>query len=158
MVRLTTGNRIQKEMDTSSLKVLVVDDEGFVLKLTVRILSKLGYDNVVTADNGVVALGEIDNVTTPFDVIICDLNMPEMDGIAFMRHAAYRNVSAGMILLSGEDERMLETARDLAAAHKLHILGVIPKPLKPYALSNLLNTFQPTAVVEKQGWHQEGIS
>jgi EAL domain-containing protein (putative c-di-GMP-specific phosphodiesterase class I) len=148
---------MQKEMDISSLKVLVVDDEAFVLKLTVRILSKLGYDDVVTADNGVVALGEIDNVATPFDVIICDLNMPEMDGIAFMRHAADRNVSAGMILLSGEDERMLETARDLAAAHKLHILGVISKPLKPDALSNLLNTFQPTAVVEKQGWHQEEI-
>lgn len=145
-------------MDTSSLKVLVVDDEAFVLKLTVRILSKLGYDDVVTANNGVVALAEIDKVDTPFDIIVCDLNMPEMDGIAFMRHAAEKNVRAGMILLSGEDERMLETARDLAAAHNLHILGVIPKPLKPDALSNLLDTFQPTTAANTNSWHQDSIS
>ena len=70
-------------MDVSSLKILVVDDEAFVLKLTVRILAKLGLDDVVTASNGLVALDEIDNAALPFDVIICDLNMPEMDGIAF---------------------------------------------------------------------------
>ena len=145
-------------MDVSSLKILVVDDEAFVLKLTVRILAKLGLDDVVTASNGLVALDEIDNAALPFDVIICDLNMPEMDGIAFMRHAADKDVSAGMILLSGEDERMLETAKDLAAAHNLNILGVIPKPLKPDALSNLLNTFQPATAAKQNNWHQEGIS
>ena len=145
-------------MDVSSLRILVIDDEAFVLKLTVRILSKLGLDDVVTASNGLIALAELDNATAPFDVIICDLNMPEMDGIAFMRHAADKGVSAGMILLSGEDERMLETARDLAAAHNLNILGVIPKPLKPDALSSLLNAFQPATAVKQSSWFQEGIS
>jgi CheY-like chemotaxis protein len=118
----------------------------------------LGHDDVVTASNGLVALDEIDNAAVPFDVIICDLNMPEMDGIAFMRHAADRKVSAGMILLSGEDERMLETAKDLAAAHNLNILGVIPKPLKPDTLSNLLNTLQPATAAKQSNWHQKGIS
>lgn len=145
-------------MDVSSLRILVIDDEAFVLKLTVRILSKLGLDDVVTASNGLIALAEIDNATAPFDVIICDLNMPEMDGIAFMRHAADKGVSAGMILLSGEDERMLETARDLAAAHNLNILGVIPKPLKPDALSSLLNAFQPATAVKQSSWFQDSIS
>ncbi len=117
-------------MDVSSLKILVVDDEAFVLKLTVRILSKLGLDDVVTASNGLVALDEIDNAALPFDVIICDLNMPEMDGIAFMRHAADKDVSAGMILLSGEDERMLETAKDLAAAPQPKHLGCNSQTVK----------------------------
>jgi len=145
-------------MSIPTLNILVIDDETFVLNLTVRILGKLGLDNVVTASNGLVALNTIDAAEAPFDVIICDLNMPEMDGIAFMRHAAERNVRAGMILLSGEDERMLETARDLASAHSLHILGVIPKPLKPDALKSLLDSFKPTADAQKSGNYQEAIT
>ena len=90
-------------MDVSSLKILVVDDEAFVLKLTVRILAKLGLDDVVTASNGLVALDEIDNAALPFDVIICDLNMPEMDGIAFMRHAADNGeIQPGQFKLGGK--------------------------------------------------------
>ena len=136
--------------DLFNLKILIVDDEAFILNLTVRILNKLGCKDIATADNGLVALEAIDESGTEFDIIICDLNMPEMDGIEFMRHAAGKGVTGGMILLSGEDERMLDTAKDLAKAHKLNILGVIAKPLKPAAIKDLLESFKP--VEEKKAW------
>jgi EAL domain-containing protein (putative c-di-GMP-specific phosphodiesterase class I)/ActR/RegA family two-component response regulator len=138
------------EDDLSNLNILVVDDEAFILNLSVRILNKLGCDKIETANNGAHALELIDKSNTAFDIIICDLNMPEMDGIEFMRHAADKKVTSGMILLSGEDERMLETARDLAKAHKLNILGVIPKPLKPDAIKDLLESFKPAE--QKKTW------
>jgi EAL domain-containing protein (putative c-di-GMP-specific phosphodiesterase class I) len=131
------------ENDLSSLNILVVDDEAFILNLSVRILNNLGCKNIETANNGAVALDLIDKSDKSFDIIICDLNMPEMDGIEFMRHASGKDFTGGMILLSGEDERMLETAKDLAKAHKLNILGVIPKPLKPDTIKDLLESFKP---------------
>ena len=136
--------------NVKSLKILVVDDESFVLNLTVRVLNKLGYDNVETANNGNVALGKLISAETEFDLIICDLNMPEMDGVAFMRHAADGDFKGGMILLSGEDERMLQTAYQLASAQNLHVLGAIPKPLKPDLLEELLGKYEPKAAAEKR--------
>lgn len=136
--------------NVKSLKILVVDDESFVLNLTVRVLNKLGYDNVETANNGNVALGKLISAETEFDLIICDLNMPEMDGVAFMRHAADGDFKGGMILLSGEDERMLQTAYQLASAQNLHVLGAIPKPLKPDLLEELLGKYEPKTAAEKR--------
>jgi EAL domain-containing protein (putative c-di-GMP-specific phosphodiesterase class I)/CheY-like chemotaxis protein len=125
--------------DPLTLKFLVVDDESFVRTLTVRILGTLGYKNIDTAENGARALELLAARPDYFDIIICDLNMPEMDGVEFMRHAAGQNFSGGFIFLSGEDTRLLEAARDLAKAHDLNILGAIPKPLKPDALRELLD-------------------
>ena len=138
------------ENDLSSLNILVVDDEVFILNLSVRILNNLGCNNIETADNGATALDIINKSDKAFDIIICDLNMPEMDGIEFMRHASSKEFTGGMILLSGEDERMLETARDLAKAHKLNILGVISKPLKPDNIKDLLQSFKPAE--QKKAW------
>ena len=138
------------ENDLSSLNILVVDDEVFILTLSVRILNNLGCNNIETADNGATALDIINKSDKAFDIIICDLNMPEMDGIEFMRHASSKEFTGGMILLSGEDERMLETARDLAKAHKLNILGVISKPLKPDNIKDLLQSFKPAE--QKKAW------
>jgi EAL domain-containing protein (putative c-di-GMP-specific phosphodiesterase class I) len=131
------------EFDFTQLSYLVVDDEDFVLNLSVRILGKLGCEKVETANNGNVALEKIDSAAEPFDIAICDLNMPEMDGVEFMRHAAGKDFSGGVIFLSGEDERMLDTARDLAEAHNLNIIGAMPKPLKPDALKALLEQYKP---------------
>ena len=138
------------ENDLSSLNILVVDDEVFILNLSVRILNNLGCNNIETADNGATALDIINKSDKAFDIIICDLNMPEMDGIEFMRHASSKEFTGGMILLSGEDERMLETAKDLAKAHKLNVLGVISKPLKPDPIKHLLQSFNPAE--QKKAW------
>ena len=94
------------EFDFTQLNYLVVDDEDFVLNLSVRILGKLGCEKVETANNGNVALEKIDSASEPFDIAICDLNMPEMDGVEFMRHAAGRSAVASvctgaMILAAG---------------------------------------------------------
>ena len=64
--------------------------------------------------------------------------MPEMDGIEFVRHLVERHYSGSLILVSGEDERMLQTAEKLVQAHKIQILGHLHKPVKPEALSALL--------------------
>ena len=139
-----------ESQDLSQLKLMIVDDEEFVLNLSVRILNKLGCKDITTANNGNAAIDNLAASTDGFDVIICDLNMPEMDGVELLRHISEKNYSGGIILLSGEDERMLDTAKDLAKARNLNVLGAIPKPLKPDAIKGLLESFKPAG--QNKSW------
>ncbi len=129
--------------DISQSRILVVDDEDFVLNLSVRILKNFGCKYITTASTGNSAIEKLIQAVEPFDIVICDLNMPEMDGIEFMRHAAENNFTGGVIFLSGEDDRILGSTHNLAKAHNLNILGAIPKPPTPDALKLLLKKFKP---------------
>lgn len=124
-------------IERSAVKILVLDDESFMLKLLSRILSNLGFTSAILCDSGRAALEKID-MDAPPNLILLDLNMPEMDGIEFVRHLVERHYTGSLILISGEDERMLQTAEKLVQAHKIQILGHLHKPVKPQALSALL--------------------
>lgn len=63
-----------------SKKILIVDDST-VMRMTVStILKDNGYE-VIEAENGQVALDKA--MATPVDLIVCDVNMPVMDGLTF---------------------------------------------------------------------------
>lgn len=128
--------------NNKELNILVVDDESFILNLTVKILNKLGYENVETANSGKKALDLVIGGDTAFNVIICDLNMPEMDGVELMRHVKDTSFEGGIILFSGEDKPIIETAIEVAASLNLNILSTLSKPLRPDVLEDLLVSFQ----------------
>ncbi|MCC2681996.1 MAG: response regulator receiver (CheY-like) modulated diguanylate phosphodiesterase domain [Nitrosospira multiformis] len=132
-------------VERSAVKILVLDDESFMLKLLNRILSNLGYSSVTLCDSGRAALEKIADVDAAPNVILLDLNMPEMDGIEFVRHLVDRHYLGSLILVSGEDERILQTTVKLVRAHKIPILGYLHKPVKPDALSELLESWTPSA-------------
>lgn len=127
-------------VEPSAVKILVLDDESFMLKLLNRILSNLGYGSITLCDSGRAALEKIANAdadTVP-NVILLDLNMPEMDGIEFVRHLGELHYPGSLILVSGEDERILQTTEKLVRAHKIPILGYLHKPVTPDALAAML--------------------
>ncbi|WP_237132792.1 EAL domain-containing protein [Pseudohongiella sp. O18] len=123
--------------------ILVVDDESFALTLAARMLNKLGYQCITSANSGSTALQAIDTANEPFQLILCDLNMPEMDGLEFLQELANLDYLGAIILLSGEDQRMLETASGHVLAQNLNVLGAISKPLKPEPLLALLQRIKP---------------
>ncbi len=127
------------------IQILVLDDEPFMLKLLARLLTNLGFTQVATCDNGQTALERVDTPGATPQLILCDLNMPEMDGVEFVRKLVEHRYDGALILVSGEDERTLQSARKLVQAHRIDVLGSLHKPVSPQALSELLEAWAPTA-------------
>lgn len=144
--------------EKNMLSILLVDDDPFVVNIAVKVLNRLGHDNIETASNGKAALEKLITHNNLYNIIILDLNMPEMDGVEFMGHANSCNFNGGIILLSGEDKRMLETAIALARTHKLNVLGALTKPLNLGVLKNLLNKFDPVTKQVEQYSPQKPIT
>jgi CheY-like chemotaxis protein len=61
------------------MKVLVAEDNAINQKLLLRILNRLGINNVVVVDNGQKAVDR--EAAEPFDVVLMDMRMPVMDGV-----------------------------------------------------------------------------
>ena len=125
-------------------RFLVVDDEAFMRGMIVRILARIGCNAVATAESGSDALSVLSGPEGPPDVVLCDLNMPGMDGVEFLRHLAALPFAGAIVLISGEDRRVLRTAQNLAEIHALNVLGAIGKPVTPAALAEVLARYDTT--------------
>ncbi len=125
------------------IHIMIVDDEPSILVLTRRHLEKMGYSNITSCQSGQLALRIYQENTNSLDMIICDLNMPEMNGVEFLRHLSEGGYRGGIVLLSGEDKRILEVAKELARARDLNVLGYISKPFKRESLELLLSQYSP---------------
>ncbi len=125
-------------MNQHTDQILVLDDDAFTLKLLARMLANLDYNSVTLCDSGRVALEQIDSPVNRPDMILLDLNMPEMDGIEFVRHLAERHYTGSLILFSGEDDHMLQAAENLVQLHAIKVSGSLRKPVTPEKLAALL--------------------
>ena len=119
-------------------RVLVIDDEPFQLELLARQWRSLGVADVQTCSKGRGALELIGADPTRFNLICCDLQMPDMDGVEFLRHLGSSAYAGKLVLISGEDLRILNTAERLAGSHKLGVLGSLPKPVTREQLQAIL--------------------
>ncbi|MCG3168562.1 MAG: Regulator of RpoS [Pseudomonadales bacterium] len=125
------------------MRIMLVDDEPFVLKLLARQLHAAGQQDITACESAFAALERLGGAEPPVDLIFCDLQMPDMDGAEFLRHLADRAYTGSLILVSGESERILRTAEKLAQAHRLRVLGALAKPVEPAQLRRLLAQCTP---------------
>ena len=125
----------------NQLSVLLVDDDYVLHSVTKIILSEMGIHQVLTALSGQQALDILDQRNDEVDILICDLNMPNMDGVEFTRHLAQRKFSGSLALLSGEDLRILKTVEKLAIEHKLQVIATLEKPVTQAKLNQLLDAY-----------------
>ncbi len=113
--------------------ILVVDDNAVSQRLLAHTLRKYNH-TVLTVSSAAAALGELN--TQSFDLVITDLAMPEMDGIALLKtiHAETRwlNLPVIMLTASGEDHDRL-VAREAGAA------GFLTKPTSSNELVETVN-------------------
>jgi len=130
-------------VERSQLRLLLLDDEPFILKLMGRMLMNLGFTSVTLCDNGAAALEQVDGVPDSPDLILCDMNMPQMDGVEFLRRLVEHNYAGSLILVSGEDKRALQAMERLAQAHGIEVLGTLQKPITAQGLSEVVARWTP---------------
>ena len=129
--------------------ILLVDDDPFMLGLQSRMLRAMGYSTVSTVGSALAALDSLQNRERVADVIICDLNMPGMDGVEFLQALNAGPYAGSVILLSGEGARIMHTVQKLLSGGGLTILGALEKPARPDALRALLDRWSPLAVATR---------
>ena len=118
-----------------SFNVLIVDDSNAMRAVIRKIISMSGFkmDKCLNASNGKEALDILVNEWV--DVIISDINMPEMNGLELLARLKqddlYKEIPVIMISTEGSDERMQE-AFDCGAQ------GFIKKPFLPEELRKIL--------------------
>lgn len=123
-------------------KILVVDDEENTRMALTRLLNHEGYE-VKTAANGLEALNSLR--TSPVELIITDLNMPEMNGLEFLRELNREYPASNVIMITayGEVESYLE-ALNLGAFEYLN------KPLRLEDLRKVMGKMFPAPANERR--------
>ena len=82
-------------------RVLVVDDDVAIRRVCARVLNAEGW-TVVLADNGRAAIAELEAAPTPFDCVLSDVNMPELDGFGLVRALRERDDDLPVLLMTGD--------------------------------------------------------
>lgn len=121
----------------SDLHVLVVDDDQFTRELLASMLRKQGVLQVTLATDGERGLAALQGQSAP-DLVICDLNMPGKDGFQMMEGMAAARYKGAVVMLSGMQQRVLNSAGVMARFHQLNVLGVVAKPVSRDGLATLL--------------------
>lgn len=116
-------------MADSKMKILVVDDFPTMRRIVRNILKQLGYENVVEAEDGTVALNVLKKEKV--DLIISDWNMPQMSGIELLKAVrtteGLKDIPFLMVTAEGQKENVLE-------AVKCRVSNYIVKPFTPETL------------------------
>jgi CheY-like chemotaxis protein len=125
-------------LENGSLSVLVVDDDDLQRQFLARLLARAGIGPLFWATNGRAALEAFREEQQPIDVVVCDLLMPEMDGIEFLKQVSDEGYTPSVVISSGADEDTQREMEAVARTHGLRVLGFIPKPVSVDALLTVL--------------------
>ncbi len=111
----------------SAITVMVVDDEDDLREIIGYLLKAIGVGHVITAESGTDALTQLAETDGAVDLVICDIEMPEMTGYEFVGYVRYPMVSrfkdVPVLILTGYD-----TEPNMQEARKHGIDGFLVKP------------------------------
>jgi EAL domain-containing protein (putative c-di-GMP-specific phosphodiesterase class I) len=120
----------QSEDSQFTTQIVIVDEDQFQLKLLSHQLSMVGYKKVTAFNDGQAALNYMAGQVLNSTLVILDLSMPNMDGLEFLQKLQKARFTGALLLVSGEDERVLQSAETLASSYGLWVQGHLSKPVQ----------------------------
>ncbi|NUQ31082.1 MAG: response regulator [Acidobacteriaceae bacterium] len=142
---MITRTSLLEELDPArTLDILLAEDNQVNQMLATRLLQKRGH-RVVVVGNGREALAALSR--GKFDLVLMDVQMPEMDGLEATRELRRREAATGAhqtvvamtaLVMKGDKERCLESGMD----------GYLSKPLRQQELDEVLDNFVSVRDVE----------
>ena len=130
-------------MTTAAPKLLLIDDEPALAAFLAEAARLSGFDPQIAADD--TAFKAMFHADRPHMVAL-DLGMPGMDGVELLRFLAGEDYRAPVLIISGFDRRVLESASHLGEALGLNMIGPLEKPTRLEELERLLKDLRPTLV------------
>ncbi|KJK07449.1 EAL domain-containing response regulator [Pseudomonas tussilaginis] len=124
-----------------NLTVLVLEDEPFQRLVTVTALEKLLPGPILQAANGDEAIAILDGCTQ-VDIVLCDLKMPGMDGLAFLRHVSSLGKVRAVVLCSELDPILRQATIAMIHCLGLTFLGDLGKPFNLEGFKRLASHYQ----------------
>ncbi len=122
-------------------QLLLVDDEPALAEFIASAARECGFDPVLTSDDQLFRDKFLANRP---DIVALDLGMPGMDGVELLRFLADQGFEAPVLIISGFDRRVLDSAFRLGEALGLSMAGPVEKPVRLEALENILIRLKPT--------------
>jgi EAL domain-containing protein (putative c-di-GMP-specific phosphodiesterase class I) len=121
--------------------VLVIDDDPLQREVLTQILVRAGQGFVLNAASGKVALDYMAAYGPRIGLVICDLQMPGMDGMELLRHIGESIHKPAVIISSATESRILSSVELMVKAVGLNVLGSLPKPVSREAMNRLLDRY-----------------
>lgn len=132
-------------------RMIVVDDDQDMAGFVRQVGQRMGFDCVSAQDFNQFLEAHSDQT----DFIVLDIFMPNMDGIEFIRHLASKKCTAQILLMSGNDRTILNSARKIAVELGLNVMGALSKPFRIADFEGLFETYRP---LKTQGQARTGTT
>ena len=117
-------------------KLLLIDDEPVLAEFLANAARETGFDPIITSEDGDFRRKFVESRP---DMVALDLGMPGMDGVELLRFLADANYRAPVLIISGFDRRVLDSAFRLGEALGLTMAGPLEKPVRLQELEAMLH-------------------
>lgn len=124
-------------------RLLLIDDEPALADFLASAARECGLSPVITADDGEFRDSFL---SARPDLVALDLGMPGMDGVELLRFLAEQDYRSPVLIISGFDRRVLESAFRLGEALGLSMAGPLAKPVRLELLEQVLTDLKATLV------------
>lgn len=127
----------------SGPRLLVIDDEPALADFVAKAADFCGYAPDIAEQDAEFRAKFMDEKP---HMVALDLGMPGMDGVELLRFLAEQDYREPVLIISGFDRRVLDSAFRLGGALGLNMVGPIEKPARLEDLEAILNDLKPSLV------------
>lgn len=136
-------------MQDNKFSILIVEDHPFQLIAVQMHLNRLGFFRLTPALDANEAREECARRTEPFDLLLCDINLPDTNGVDLLKELTEAGQIRQAVFLSCREAEELQALQDTLRERGLPVLACLSKPLDQWALMRALAAEEGLRLIEQ---------